>query len=129
VAVAEAALVLPSQPASVAAARRFVITQCSRWKLNAESAELVVSELVTNAVRYAGGEVTVTLRRNDDHVVISVRDDSPRRPQLMHVGDDATSGRGLSIVDAISLKWDVCLHGDAGEIGKTVWAEIGAEAS
>jgi signal transduction histidine kinase len=124
--VAEAALVLPSQPASVSVARRFVSTQCLRWHLSAESAELVVSELVTNAVRYAGGDVTVTLRRDGDRVVVAVRDDSPRQPQLMHVDDDATSGRGLSIVDAIALKWDVCLHGDSGEVGKTVWAEIGA---
>jgi signal transduction histidine kinase len=126
-AVAEAALVLPSQPASVAAARRFVTTQCLRWQLSAESAELVVSELVTNAVRYAGGEVTVTLRRSGDHLVVAVRDDSPRQPRLMHVGDDATSGRGLSIVDAIAVKWDVCLHGEDGQVGKTVWAEIDAD--
>jgi two-component sensor histidine kinase len=123
----EAALVLPSQPASVAAARRFVGTQCERWKLSAESAQLVVSELVTNAVRYAGGEVTVTLRRDgDNHVVIAVRDDSPKRPQLRHVPDDATNGRGLAIVDAVALRWDVRLHGVAGETGKTVWAEVDA---
>jgi signal transduction histidine kinase len=123
----EGALVLPSQPASVAVARRFVGTQCERWHLSADSAQLVVSELVTNAVRYAGGEVTVTLRRDGEHhVVVAVRDDSPYQPHLMHVGDSATSGRGLAIVDAVALRWDVCLHGPAGQTGKTVWAEVDA---
>jgi signal transduction histidine kinase len=123
----EVALVLPSQPASVPAARRFVRRQCERWKLNPEAAQLVVSELVTNAVRYAGGDVTVTLRRDGDHrVVVAVRDDSPLQPHLLHVGDDATSGRGLAIVDALALRWDVRLHGTSGEVGKTIWAEVDA---
>jgi anti-sigma regulatory factor (Ser/Thr protein kinase) len=117
----EAALVLPSQPASVAAARRFVATQCRRWQLTGDGAQLVVSELVTNAVRYAGGEVTVTVRRIDDHIIVAVRDDSPRRPKLLDVAEDSTSGRGLAIVDAVADRWDVDLHGPAG---KTVWAEI-----
>ena len=101
-------------------------TQCLRWQLSAESAELVVSELVTNAVRYAGGEVTVTLRRVGDRIVVAVRDDSPRRPQLLQVGEAVTSGRGLMIVDTVALNWDVDLHGPDGQIGKTVWAEIDA---
>ncbi len=124
VAVTEAALVLPSQPASAAVARRFVATQCSEWKLSYESAQLVVSELVTNAVRHAGGELVVSLRRQGNHVVVGVRDDSPEQPQLRHAADYATSGRGLAIVDALALQWYVCPHGPDGQIGKTVWAEV-----
>ena len=119
----EECLAFDSDPAHVRLARSFVARTLREWKLGAlvDDAQLVVSELASNAVLHSGSEVRVTLRSDGKcWVRIELRDDNPRPPVPVAFSYDATSGRGLSMVDAVSTSWGVGRHGG----GKTVWAEL-----
>ncbi len=89
-------------------------------------AVLVVSELVTNAVRHSGchdgGEIELELARTSDGVVISVWEvgRSPTAPTV-HEPSPAAGGMGLRIVDAVCSEW-----GSAHDDGRPVWARIAA---
>ncbi|MEU1277417.1 ATP-binding protein [Streptomyces sp. NPDC005805] len=83
---------------------------------------LVVSELVTNAVRYGGepgDSVQVAVAAEPGRVRIEVRDTSRRRPQHRPESEDRTRGRGLRILDELT-RWGV----DDAPFGKVVWAEV-----
>jgi PAS domain S-box-containing protein len=116
----EGVLRLPSEPLSVATARAFVGDQLARagrdeWT---DTATLVVSELVTNAVLHAHTSVELTVRVLADHARIEVRDFSPSLPLAHPYRDDASTGRGLDLVAALSSAHGVEHLGDAGKI---VW--------
>ena len=109
-------------PSSAGAARRFVGDALSHLGVGggtlAETAVLLTSELVTNAVVYTAGTIEVAVQRADGAVMVSVGDQSevtprPREPEL---GD--TSGRGLGLVEALSEAWGVDQPPDNG---KAVW--------
>lgn len=87
-------------------------------------AELIVSELVTNALLYGASPVTVRLGRTPDRVRIEVQDAGGDLPIRLHSGTDAMSGRGLSLVGALTSRWGVV----ARHPGKVVWAELGGGA-
>lgn len=89
-----------------------------------QDALLVLSELVTNAIRHGEPEVDVTLTVRPDRVRVAVRDHGAALtlPRLEPVGTARTTGRGLLIVDMTSLDWGVEAERDA--TGKTVWADI-----
>jgi anti-sigma regulatory factor (Ser/Thr protein kinase) len=133
--VAAAASFVRSQPAphrlrdtlaptsdALAAARTLVAEACRAWKQPAVSdvAQLIVTELVGNAVRHAGTpiELTVALRRRYMHV--AVRDQSPRLPRLGGGSPDADGGRGLIVVEALAASWGTTRTDD----GKVVWATL-----
>ena len=123
----EACLDFDSHPAHVRLARYFVAQTLRGWSLDdvVGDAQLVVSELASNAVLHARAEVRLTLRSDGKSWVrIELRDDNPRLPALVTFSDDATSGRGLSMVDALSTSWGVDRLGG----GKTVWAELAVAA-
>ncbi len=107
--------------ASVTIGRHFVRDTLLHWDLGrlVEDAELGVSELVANAVRYARTEVTLTICAGE-HVTFSVVDRNPtlRRP-VPRVPEDvlAESGRGLRIVAAVAHDWGI--EAQAG--GKSIW--------
>ena len=84
-------------------------------------AELVLSELVTNAQLHASPPVVVTVRPEDGRVHIAVEDGSPLLPILVRSGVGAMTGRGMALIDALSL-WGVTPKPP----GKVVWAEVGA---
>ncbi len=88
----------------------------------AEAAVLVVSELVTNAVLHAHSEVEVVGRVRSDHLRLEVRDDDPTLPSARSYDDQATTGRGLELVAAMTLT-----HGveSLGAVGKVVWCCVG----
>jgi anti-sigma regulatory factor (Ser/Thr protein kinase) len=90
-----------------------------------DEAELVVSELVTNAVLASCSNTTVTITTDPSCVRIGVTDDAPGRPTLLHAATDALRGRGLAIVCMLANEWGVTPvdHG-----GKEVWAEISLPA-
>lgn len=117
------AIELPPNPRHVADARRFVRSNLGRWHLDSlcAVAELVTSELVSNAVLHARSRVEVRLCREDAAVVIEVADDSVTVPARRHYRADATTGRGLALVDALA-------DGDWGSRpaagGKVVWARL-----
>jgi anti-sigma regulatory factor (Ser/Thr protein kinase) len=81
---------------------------------------LVVSEMVTNAVRHASPPVGLEIEATEDDVVIAVRDGSPRRPTPRVADDSAEGGRGMMLVDLLSSD-----HGVRPQPpGKTVWARV-----
>jgi anti-sigma regulatory factor (Ser/Thr protein kinase) len=82
-----------------------------------DEARLIVSELVTNAVVHARTPIELTITVRATRVRIEVTDFGVDRPQLW-VGDEG--GRGIPIVEALSLEWGVVDLGSA----KTVWCEL-----
>ncbi|MEU6041362.1 SpoIIE family protein phosphatase [Actinomadura sp. NPDC047616] len=115
---------LPGDPAAIRRARGLVRDRLHRWDLAelADSTVLLTSELVTNAVRHAGGRITLRLVR-EGGLVCEVFDSSDARPRVSrHAGDalrDAESGRGLHVVGRIARRWGV----RRTPTGKAVWAE------
>ena len=83
-------------------------------------AELAVSELVTNAVRYGAGEVRLRLSRHVDGVVVEVGDASGGAPRRRRAGADDEGGRGLHLVGAVSAAWGMRPDG----AGKIVWCRL-----
>ncbi len=82
-------------------------------------AELLTSELVTNAIRHgaSGFELKIEL---DENVRVEVRDEGAGSPHVVSAGPQDPSGRGLGIVEALSIAWGVVPAAD----GKTVWYEL-----
>jgi anti-sigma regulatory factor (Ser/Thr protein kinase) len=113
---------LPPDHAAAARARRFVSDAMRAWGCedSIADAELLVSELVTNAVLHARSETRVTVEREGTTVRVSVCDDSQARPRLRNYGPEAVTGRGLVIVDRIAKRWGV----EPSDAGKCVWFEI-----
>ena len=115
---------LPPEPGSPRRARALLRSACRDWQIEASvpEAAVVVSELVSNAVRHAGTGCRVSLRLDDTALHISVRDhqtaDDTTLSRLLGKG---TTGRGLGIVAAFSRAHGVTPHTD----GKTVWAVVG----
>lgn len=117
---------LPRTPESARAARRLVHLAPNAWGLNGlqDAAEIVISELLTNAVLHARRDsvrVTVT-RLSDERAQVAVVDLSRKQPEPRPAGSEEESGRGLEIVDVLSGgRWGV----EPVPWGKRVWAELG----
>ncbi|HVV77385.1 MAG TPA: ATP-binding protein [Mycobacteriales bacterium] len=123
----EVAQAFPAEGRSVAAARRFASESAERWELGELCWPLVqiVSELASNAVIHAGTEFTVRLTLESGLPRVEVWDGSARRAQPRDYGLDATTGRGLRLVEMLSRDWGV----SARKGGKAVWAIVdGAES-
>ncbi|MFF7988224.1 ATP-binding protein [Kitasatospora xanthocidica] len=95
-----------------------------------DSCEVVVSELVTNAVLHArvprGRRIAVRFESASGHLRIEVHDASSEKPAIRRpVSPDDSSGRGLRLVEALSVEWG-CAPRPEG-IGKIVWALVGPE--
>ena len=86
---------------------------------------LLTSELVTNAVRNTNGLVRVTVGLVLGGIKVQVFDEGLDPPARRVAADDATSGRGLAIVEAIADRWGT--HQSIGDdhVGKVVWATCG----
>lgn len=114
-----------AEPAAVGELRRRVRSLLAGWGLpqHADTAQLCVSELATNVVTHVGEGVPVTLRVSmaGDRPRIELTDPDPSAlPTLIAATDDAESGRGLALLDALTLRWGVTPHAD----GKTTWCEL-----
>ena len=81
---------------------------------------LVVSELVTNAVRYGEPPVCVSVRADETTVTVGVSDAASERPTMLVADDDAESGRGLLLMSLLSAEFGVRPDGH----GKVVWARL-----
>ncbi|MEU6602840.1 ATP-binding SpoIIE family protein phosphatase [Streptomyces flaveolus] len=110
----------PADPAIVTRARAAVTDQLAAWGLDeaAFATELIVSELVTNAIRYAGGSVGLRLI-HDTTLICEVTDPSNTQPRLRRARTTDEGGRGLFLVAQLSSRWG----SRYGRSGKTVWAE------
>ncbi|QFY05348.1 ATP-binding protein [Nonomuraea phyllanthi] len=110
---------------SITEARRFVTTFLKGWP-DVATAELIVSELATNAIRHSasgrfGGRFLVTIRGNGHRVWIGVLDEGgPGRPRIFPEYPELEGGRGLRIVSEMATDWGV--QGD--HRGRTVWASL-----
>ena len=115
-------LVLDDGVDAVPRARRFV-SQALRGldKPIVEDAELVVTELVTNAVLHGTPPVVLRISPTADRVRLEVEDAGRDMPMRMRESADAMTGRGLSLVSRLSNGWGVEPTGDSG---KVVWAEV-----
>jgi GAF domain-containing protein len=120
-----AALVVGPGAAAVPQARRFAADSLAALPADLrDDAELVVSELVTNAVLHTSGPVTVRLLTRDDAVRVEVEDSEPAPPVRVRRSEGAMTGRGLTLVACLSSSWGVQPAGS----GKLVWAELRAGA-
>lgn len=114
---------LPATPSSVARARRLVSDAVAAFGLRDvdDRAELLASELVTNAVMHARGPVRVRAsRRRARTITVTVCDTESTLPRVEHGERTDDRGRGLQIVEAMSDRWGVVTRGD----GKCVWFEL-----
>lgn len=88
-----------------------------------DTALLLVSELVTNAVLHAKTAIGLTVAQRAGTVRVSVADDSPEGPVRRAATLDSFGGRGMTLIDTLATRWGVERHpGD----GKTVWFELQA---
>ncbi|MER6995686.1 SpoIIE family protein phosphatase [Streptomyces sp. NPDC000410] len=113
---------LPAEPGEVATARRLAREQLAAWALDeqADTLELLVSEVVTNAVRHTdSARIELRLVRTDA-LLCEVTDDGHTLPALRAAGPDDESGRGLSVVSALAREWGTSRSG----AGKSVWFEL-----
>ncbi|RSS66747.1 amino acid permease [Streptomyces sp. WAC06614] len=112
---------LEADPSVVGTARAAVTRQLEVWGLDelVFVTELIVSELVTNAVRYAAdGPVHVRLIR-DEHLICEVSDTGHTSPHLRHAATDEEGGRGLFIIAQMTHRWGTRYTA----AGKTIWTE------
>jgi anti-sigma regulatory factor (Ser/Thr protein kinase) len=90
-----------------------------------EIAELLTSELVTNALIHTDHDAVLTATVGPAGLRVEVRDFVARRPRLRApIADDGTHGRGLVLVQSLADAWGVRVHG----VGKAVWFELDAGA-
>ncbi|EYT78180.1 serine/threonine protein phosphatase [Streptomyces sp. Tu 6176] len=115
---------LPGVPGSAATARKLVRGACAVRGLEelAEDGALIVSELVSNAVRHARREsIRVVVERTaQDTVRVAVADLSRARPVKREADDGDEGGRGLCLVAALAADWGT----DVRRWGKVVWADL-----
>ncbi len=114
----------PPQPHNVARARQLTRTALAAWGAAelTDSAELLMSELVTNALRHGRGAVSITLALTDRTLQISVADFGRSLPEAREAAEEDAHGRGLAIVGALCSDWSVTTR----LTGKTVscWLEV-----
>ncbi|MEU9992050.1 ATP-binding protein [Streptomyces sp. NPDC048045] len=117
---------LEREPTSVRRARRLVTAQLGEWALEdlVDTAELLVSELVTNALRHTRGPLRLNLRLLHSQLLCEVEDTEPACPSRNAVDADAESGRGIELLDLLADAWG----GTRTATGKTMWFELQAEA-
>ncbi|MBZ3903555.1 MULTISPECIES: ATP-binding protein [Streptomyces] len=115
----------PAEPGAVRGARAVVRGQLRAWGLDVlgDITTLLVSELVTNALRHATGPIGVRLVRPvgpSGALLVEVSDPLPDPPRERAAAVDDESGRGLQLVACSARAWGT----RPGESGKTVWFEL-----
>jgi serine phosphatase RsbU (regulator of sigma subunit)/PAS domain-containing protein/anti-sigma regulatory factor (Ser/Thr protein kinase) len=111
---------VPSDPSAVAEVRSAVSRKLAEWGLEEEAftTELILSELVTNAIRYATGPIRVRLIR-DRSLICEVSDHSSTSPHLRQAATTDEGGRGLFLVAQFAERWGTRYTPD----GKVIWTE------
>ncbi|MBW8793671.1 MAG: SpoIIE family protein phosphatase [Streptomyces sp.] len=113
---------IPADPALVAPIRKQVVEQLDVWDLSTASftAELVVSELVTNAIRYGAHPIGLRLIHDTTTLICEVSDTSHTAPHLRRAKTWDEGGRGLLLVAQLTQRWGTRHTTE----GKTIWAEL-----
>jgi two-component sensor histidine kinase len=112
-------LVLPSDAATPRVARQAVAEAYGDHQ-RCNELLLCVSEVVTNAVLHARSAARITLRRRDQVLTVEVEDDDPTLPVRRPHSTTATTGRGLRILDDLTLRWGT----RPVATGKVVWFDF-----
>jgi anti-sigma regulatory factor (Ser/Thr protein kinase) len=116
----------PGRPEHIAAARRFVAAALAAWPATQEAAQLLVSEVVTNAVVHSasgdqGGSLEVRYAFDDHEVYVEVLDAGGATAPSRHAEHlEGISGRGLGLVEALASAWGVHDH----QAGRVVWFRL-----
>jgi anti-sigma regulatory factor (Ser/Thr protein kinase) len=126
-------LELGALPSAVPCARLHARQLLWEWGLAelSDSAELLVSELVTNALKASqvmtrSHPIRLWMLSDKVRVVILVWDGNPHPPVRMDASEEAESGRGLVLVQALSDKWN--WYVSPGAVGKVVWCQLSIDA-
>jgi anti-sigma regulatory factor (Ser/Thr protein kinase) len=113
---------LPPEPRSATRAREVtrehLATCCPPEAI--EVAALLVTELVTNAILHARTAIVVAVEATPGRVVLRVSDGSETKPAVRDFGPDASTGRGIWLVEQLATTWGV----ERSAAGKEVWCEI-----
>jgi anti-sigma regulatory factor (Ser/Thr protein kinase) len=120
---AAVSLRLAPRPDAPAEARRSLRNAC--WDVPATvlyDAELLTSEIVTNAVRHARQVITIDIECDERSLAVAVADDCPDVPVVKSVGTNHISGRGMRLVDRLAAAWG-CRPSKDGT-GKVVWFRV-----
>jgi anti-sigma regulatory factor (Ser/Thr protein kinase) len=123
---------LERHPSAVSVGRHFVSSRLAAWGVGpGDSAEaalgdvlLATSELVSNAVKFGGTEVTLTVHAHRDEITIEVTDENPTEVAVRCAAPYDESGRGLALVEAVCQRWGQARRGK----GKTVWCSFSLPA-
>ncbi|MFG2617213.1 SpoIIE family protein phosphatase [Streptomyces sp. NPDC048507] len=117
---------LAADPSLVGEVRAAAVRQLRRWGLDesAFATELLLSELVTNAVRYGTGPVRVRLI-HDRTLICEVHDGSSTAPRMRHAASTDEGGRGLFLVAQLAQAWGTRYTAS----GKVIWAECALDAA
>lgn len=112
---------LAAEPSSVSEARRYCEARLTDWGARdlVDTVALLVSELVTNVVLHAGTDCELRLDRGE-RLRVEVRDGSRRRPARSQGHPEGNSGRGLLLIEALSVEYGTIVEDD----GKRVWFEV-----
>ncbi|WP_217241111.1 ATP-binding protein [Streptomyces sp. AC555_RSS877] len=115
-------LSIPHDPRAVRVVRATIRSILAAAKLNciADTVELLVSEVVTNAYRHSAMETYVSMDRTPDDFRVTVWDHDPGTPTLRSPSDRDERGRGLGIVEACADQWGVRSYPH----GKAVWFSV-----
>lgn len=114
---------LPNSLLAAAQARRFLRATLKSWALDGceEKTELLVSELVTNAVVHGRAPITLSVVADLERIRIEVADQAPGKPVLRSAAEATDHGRGIFIVDQLADRWG---SDPVVDDGKTVWCEV-----
>ncbi|GAA4219538.1 hypothetical protein GCM10023075_03750 [Streptosporangium album] len=126
----QASWVLFSDASSTPAARHLIRAQLADWGYDEQSevAELLVSELVTNALLHGWGEPLLTLSSQGDMLRCEVEDENPVLLRAEEEPGNDEGGRGLLLVDLLSRSWGTG-HTRRGRVGKVVWFELSTRST
>lgn len=117
-------LTLRPEPIEVGRARRHVVAVFDGVDEETRATlEILTSEVVTNAIAHAGGEVVVRACQKSGEALVEVRDTSSRSPRIGSPHPDDEHGRGLLLLDALARSWGVRHQQDP--TGKAVWFSVG----
>ncbi|MFJ7048146.1 SpoIIE family protein phosphatase [Streptomyces sp. NPDC101112] len=111
---------VPAEPAAVGQCRADATRKLAEWGLDdlVFTTELILSELVTNAIRYGSGPIRVRLI-HDRHLICEVTDSSHTSPHLRYAATTDEGGRGLYLIAQLTQRWGTRYS----PTGKTIWTE------
>ncbi len=109
-----------AEPSSAAGVRKYVRDSLDHWRIRSDEAVFLANELATNAIVHARSDFVVEVSLYDSTCRIEVVDHDPTQPRESVTNNSTPSGRGLSLVKALSRSWGV----ESRDEGKAVWCDI-----